>query len=442
MILLFTPRINNRIQYIAKTLLRDICGFDYKVTNSSEEFLNFRGGKINYSGRELPGAALKVYPSGLLQEKGIRDFVPQVQKKDDFPVLFPLTRTDVVCDLGFDIFSSSFYLLSRYEEYLPFLEDRHGRFEADQSIAYQQGFLDIPVIDLQAKQMQKKLLEIFPFLEPRKNNFTFIPTYDIDVAYAFKGKGVSRNLFLFAKDIFTFNFSNLRYRLETISGKRQDPFDTYEFQLQLQKKYRLKPVYFFLCGQYGPKDKNISIHSRTFQTLVKTVGDYAETGVHPSYASNFKEYRLKEETELLSGILNRPVKNSRQHYLKLKMPQTYQNLLKTGIKNDFSMGFASHTGFRAGTCTPFTFFDLSMEAETRLKVYPTAIMDGTLRDYMKLKPEDAIAKAKEIADAVKKADGTLITLWHNDSLSEHGQWKGWRRIYSELIEHILSEPKP
>ncbi len=442
MILLFTTKINNRVQYITKTLLRDICGFDYKVTNSSEEFLNFRGGKINYSGRELPGAALKVYPSGFLHEKGVRDFVPEVEKRDDFPVLFPLTRKDVSCDLGFDIFSSSFYQLSRYEEYLPFLEDRHGRFEADQSIAYLHGFTDIPVIDIHAQHLQSKLLEIFPFLEPRKKSFTFIPTYDIDVAYAFRGKGVARTLFLLVKDIFTFNFSKLRHRIEVISGKQQDPFDTYDFQLRLQKQYRLKPVYFFLCGQYGPKDKNISIHSRTFQTLVKTIGDYAETGVHPSYASNFKEYRLKEETELLSGILNRTIKNSRQHYLKLKLPRTYQNLLKTGIKNDFSMGFASHTGFRAGTCTPFNFFDLSMETETRLKVYPTAIMDGTLRDYMKFAPEEALAKAKEIVDAVKRVDGTLITLWHNDSLNEQNHWTGWRKVYLELIEYIQNEPNP
>ncbi|TVQ16430.1 MAG: hypothetical protein EA361_04170 [Bacteroidetes bacterium] len=442
MILLFTTKINNRVQYIAKTLLRDICGFDYKVTNSSEEFLNFRGGKINYSGRELPGAALKVYPSGFLHEKGIRDFVPEVVKRDDFPVLFPLTRKDVSCDLGFDIFSSSFYQLSRYEEYLPFLEDRHGRFEADQSLAYLHGFTDIPVVDLQAKHLQSKLLETFPFLEPRKKSFTFIPTYDIDVAYAFRGKGVARTFFLFAKDIFTFNFSKLRHRIEVISSRQQDPFDTYDLQLRLQKQYRLKPVYFFLCGQYGPKDKNISIHSRTFQTLVKTIGDYAETGVHPSYASNFKEYRLKEETELLSGILNRTIKNSRQHYLKLKLPQTYQNLLKTGIKNDFSMGFASHTGFRAGTCTPFNFFDLSMETETRLKLYPTAIMDGTLRDYMKFRPEEALAKTKEIVDAVKSVDGTLITLWHNDSLNDQNHWTGWRKVYLELIKYIQNEPNP
>ncbi|MFW5687381.1 MAG: polysaccharide deacetylase family protein [Bacteroidota bacterium] len=444
MILLFTPKINNRLQYIAKTILHTICGFDYKVTNSGEEFLNFKGARINYSDKEMPGQAMKINPHGFLFEKGVRDFVPETGTYGEYPVLFPKSDPQASCDLGFDIFSSSFYQLSRYEEYLPYLEDRHGRFEADQSLAYQKGFLELPLVDIHASILSSKLLEMFPFLEPQRRRFTFQPTYDIDTAYAHKGKGLARNTLLFARDVLTLDFSKLSQRLRVITNQEKDPFDTYDYQLHLQKKYKLNPVYFFLCAHFGPKDRNISIHSRTFQSLVKTIGDYARAGIHPSYASNFKEHKLPEETSFLSGLLHRPIQYSRQHFLKINLPKTYQQLLKINIRNDFSMGYASHTGFRAGTCTPFSFYDLSLETETRLKIYPLTLMDGTLKDYMKLKPSEALQRAKKLADRVKQVNGTFITLWHNDTLSEtNDQWKGWRNVYEEIIKYTteLMEPK-
>lgn len=435
MILVYTPKINNRIQYIAKTLLNDICGFDYKVTHSGEDFLNFKGARINYSDKDMPVSCIKIYPSGFLLEKGIHEFVPDVEFKDNFPMLFPFKQEDGNCDLGYDLFASAFYMLSRYEEYLPFLEDRHGRFEADQSLAYQKGFLDLPVVDMAAMALKSQLLELFPYLESKKRKYSFLPTYDIDIAYAYKGKGIARNVFIVFRDLITLNFQILAERFYVMWDLKQDPFDTYDFQLQLQKQYNLDPVYFFLCASFGPKDRGVSIHSRVFSRLVKTIGDYARAGIHPSYASHSKEKRLKYEIEFLSGVLNRNIEYSRQHYLKFKLPVTYQNLLKANIKSDYSMGYASHTGFRAGTCSPFSFYDLSLESETKLRVYPITIMDGTLRDYMKLKPEDALAKVKDLIDIIKQVDGLFVSLWHNDALGNQGNWKGWRDIYLEIVKY-------
>ncbi len=433
MVLIYTPRVTNRIQYIVKFLIGEICGFDYAVTSSNEDFINFRGAKINYSDKSFPGDSIRIHPSGFLTEKGIREFTPRMKIHDNYPVLFP-NENDKKCDLGYDLFASAFFLVSRYEEYLPFLEDRYGRFEADQSFAYQNGFLDVPLIDIQTLDLKNKISEKFNLPEQPVRKFTFIPTYDIDIAYAYKGRGVSRNTMAFLKDILTFDFTNLKNRIKVLTGKMQDPYDTYELQLWLQKKYKLNPVYFFLSARFGPRDKNISIHSKQFFYLIKKLGDYAETGIHPSYASHYKKDRLLEEIKTLSAISNSNVENSRQHYLKIKLPQTYLDLIRYNILNDYSMGFASHTGFRAGTCTPFHFFNLTEETETRLKVYPLAVMDSTLRDYMKLDTMQASKKIKTLIDSVKRVEGTFISLWHNDALSNNSAWDGWRDVYIYLIE--------
>jgi hypothetical protein len=433
MVLIYTPRVTNRIQYIVKFLIGEICGFDYAVTSSSEDYINFKGAKINYSDKNFKGDSLRMHPSGFLTEKGIREFTPRIRIHDSYPVLFP-NETKHRCDLGYDLFASAFYLVSRFEEYLPFLEDRYGRFEADQSFAYQNGFLDVPLIDIQALDLKNQLCEKFNLPVKSGRKFTFIPTYDIDIAYAYKGRGLSRNIMAVAKDILTFDFNNLKNRMKVLTGKMPDPYDTYELQLWLQKKYKLNPVYFFLSARFGPRDKNISVHSRHFYHLIKKLGDYAETGIHPSFASHYKKDRLLEEIKTLAGVSNSNIEKSRQHYLKISMPQSYLNLIRYNVLNDYSMGFASHTGFRAGTCTPFHFYNLNEETETRLKIFPLAIMDSTLRDYMNLDTLLARKKIKTIIDTVKKVDGTFISLWHNDALSNNADWEGWRDVYISLIE--------
>ncbi|NJO89826.1 MAG: hypothetical protein HC831_13425 [Chloroflexia bacterium] len=54
-----------------------------------------------------------------------------------------------------------------------------------------------------------------------------------------------------------------------------------------------------------------------------------------------------------------------------------------GITNDYSMGYSSHPGFRAGTCTPFYFFNLKTDEKTNLKITPFAVMDVGFIDYLK-----------------------------------------------------------
>ena len=437
MVLLYTARKSNRLQYIVKFVLGEICGYDYSVTRSTESFINFKGAKINYSDNEFPGDYIRILPHGFLNEKGIRDFQPPFLEREPWPYVFPNLDEGKNCDLGYDIFSAAFYLVSRYEEYLPYLEDRYGRFEADQSFSYQNRFLEKPLVDLQAMDLRKKLTEKFPFEMARERTFKFIPTYDIDVAYAYRGRELSRNILAIGKDILTFNFANLKHRLEVLTNRKPDPYDTYEFQLELQKQLKFRPIYFFLAARYGHRDKNISIYSKHFFHLLKKLGDYADTGIHPSYNSHYKQGRLLEEIKTIAGILNQTVERSRQHYLKIHLPDTYLNLLRYNIFEDYSMGFASHTGFRSGTCTPFYFFNLPEENETKLKVFPVILMDATLRDYMKLNPDQAAVKAKQLTDIVKEVNGTFICLWHNDSLSDIPPWQGWRKMYVNFIEYAI-----
>ncbi|HOI32939.1 MAG TPA: polysaccharide deacetylase family protein, partial [Bacteroidales bacterium] len=222
-----------------------------------------------------------------------------------------------------------------------------------------------------------------------------------------------------------------------LRGKANDPFDTFHLQLSLQQQYKLRPVYFILFAAYGHNDKNISVRNRHFQQLIKYLGDYADIGIHPSYASYSNKQLLKHELNQLSAILNREVSCSRQHFLRMSLPETYQNLIEHDILNDYTMGYAAMPGFRAGIADDFYFYDLDHEVKTALRIHPFAVMDGTLRDYMQLDAEEAVSKAEDLINSVKAVNGKFILLWHNETLSDQKRWTGWRKVYQNLVESAL-----
>ncbi len=227
---------------------------------------------------------------------------------------------------------------------------------------------------------------------------------------------------------------NLKEKINVLLNKNQDPYDTYDYQFNIHKKFSIRPIYFFLLADYGLNDKNISIKNKPFQSLIKSIADYYDIGIHPSYASNTVKEKLLTEIKRLQEITHKNITKSRQHFLKLTLPSTYRDLIDNDIKNDYSMGYASKTGFRASICSPYHFYDLDTEMETELMIHPFCIMEGTYQYYEKTSPDKALEEIKEIIYVIKKVDGTFISVFHNESLSDKGIWKGWRNVYEKMLE--------
>ncbi len=430
MILVYSPHISSRTEYATSLLLNNLLGVPHKLTRDEDSFTAYNGPKINYSQRPLHRGGIHIADSGFLRERGVSAFSPPISKKKRIPLIFPSKEQPGA--LGFDPFAAAFYLVSRYEEYLPHQKDKHQRFEADQSYAYKHGFLQKPVVNHYALMLKEQIQEKYPGYEMPEPQFTFIPTYDVDVAFAYKGRTMFRNVFGILRSLAKLDFHSLKQRFCVILGRENDPYDTYDLQLELYKESGIKAYYFFLCGDYGPFDRNVAFFSQQFFLLIKKLGDYARIGIHPSYASNEEEGALDTELRRLASILKDDIKYSRQHYLRLEMPKTYKTLLKHNIAYDFTMGYASQPGFRAGICSPFSFYDLEEEKETPLTIIPLTVMDGTLNDYLGLSPEEALRKTKNLMAEVEQVGGTFCTLWHNDALSEAGIWEGWREVYENI----------
>lgn len=433
-ILLYTPKRTNRIVFIFNHIFGELMGLHVQFTQSKEEFENSDLPKLNYSYQAI-GEELFVMADDLLFERGISDQEMSFGEYND-QICFFLTYNKKSL-YPFDVFSASFYLITRYEEYLPFIRDKYGRFDAQESLAYEKGFLDKPMVNIWALDLASKLQNSYPELELDLPQYDFISTIDVDAAFAYQEKGMLRLAGGYFKDLMQLDFQEMKTRTKVLLRKLPDPFNTFEYQFEIMHRYRLHQMYFILYADYGTNDKNTPTHSRVFRELIRWISDHARVGIHPSFTSNTVSGKLKKEISTLSKTLHREVVHSRQHFLILHLPNTYRNLINHGITDDYSMGYASQIGFRASTCTSFLFYDLEMENTTTLRLHPFAAMEGTLRDYNQLDTESALQAYRKIIDEVKQVGGTYISLWHNESLSDQKRWVGWRHVYEEMVKYAL-----
>ena len=435
--LILVPKITNRLYYIFELMLKDELGIDFKFTTDKDSYLSHEGAKLHYGKYPMPEeSGLYQQAANILFEHDIADQDVKICNYKESKAIYPVFNEKSL--FPFDIFAASFYIISRYEEYLPHVSDNYNRFQPQDSILYKMEMMERPVINLWSIDLGNELVARYPELTLKKKTFRFVPTYDVDAAWAYRNKGFFRTTLSLCRDILRFDKNEIKYRWDVLRKKKMDPFDTFEYQIKLQKELKLSPLYFILCGDYNTNDKNISIKNKEFQQLIKPLGDYALVGIHPSFSSYLNKNMIKEEITRLSDVLKREVTISRQHFLRLSLPSSYQILIELDITDDYTMGYASQAGFRAGYADTFKFFDLENDMKTKLNIHPFALMDGTMRDYLNLDVQESYEKAKKLVDEVKNVNGTFILLWHNETLSGEKRWEGWITLYRKILDYILN----
>jgi uncharacterized protein DUF7033 len=431
MVLIYTPHITPRIQYVMNYVFEEQFGLEYKIINDEDEFINNKTErKIIYSKKNI-GGGVYFFSYDLLFENDIKEFDLCSAEFNNKIALFKHDEHDA---LGFDVFAAIFYLLSRYEEYLQKPIDKFGNYDFKNSILHRLNCLHIPVVEQWVNMLREVLVKNFPSLQLKKHQAKFVLSFDVDVAYAYQNRRLIRTIGGLIKKIVRLNFSDLKDQLLTILHLRKDMFETYEYIFSKIKNN--KAIFFFNMGSYSKYDKNPSHKNKTFRKLIKQISTKNLVGLHPSYASNSSYNLISTEKKWLEEIINEKITSSRQHYLKLKMPVTYNQLIENGIQNDFTIGYSSMYGFRAGTCKPFLFFDLKKNETTKLCLFPFAVMEGTLNDIMRLSVDESKKIISDLINVVCKYEGIFIPIWHNSTLSDKDEWKGWRNVFEFTLNEI------
>jgi len=422
-----------RLRYVADFLLGQILGFSLLYENEEEEEDSKNVFTIHYGTKRSSTANYFIPAHSFLTQVGLEPPEIIIQEEDGLPAFFHLPTIENA-DLPFDIFAMSFYLLSRFEEYDEVVaKDEHQRFPASASLAHRKDFLLQPLVDQWAWRLYNLLSAKFPNCPERKPNYTFLPTIDVDFAWAYLHKGWGRTLASFFKSIVTLNRTALTRQLRVILAKHKDPYDTFDFLLDLYEKHNVKGLFFFLLGNYGAFDKNNPPEQKSMQVLMKRLAKKAKVGIHPSYTSNNSFSAFENEKKILEKAIEKPVKLSRQHFLKLHLPMTYRSLLAAGIEEDYSMGYAASIGYRASTAYPFFWYDLEEEKATRLKVIPFAVMDVTLKNYLQWSTEEALTACAKMIVQTRHTGGVFCLLWHNSSFSAEMGFEDWGGVYEKIV---------
>ncbi|HEX8462281.1 MAG TPA: polysaccharide deacetylase family protein [Segetibacter sp.] len=434
-VLVYTSKASPRVTYIFSTLLYATGFKNYHFTNDLYYFRNYPEPKINYSLTRITEGEIWISPVPLLFEAGIKLQEIHCFNLPHTPYFFKINS-----DLPFDIFAASFYLLTRYEEYLPHEKDMYGRYAHENSIAFQQNFLHLPAINVWLDELKKLIVKKYPSITLKPNNFRFIPTYDIDIAWSYKQKGWLRNAGGLLKSISKGQLRAAKQRIAVLAGKERDPFDSYEWLDGLHKEYNLSPVYFFLLAQKNKGyDKNILPTRTPFKQLIINLNTKYKTGIHPSWQSGDDEAILLKEIQILEEITKAKVERSRQHYIRMSLPDTYRKLIEAGIKEDYSMGYGSINGFRASYCLPYKWYDLEKEQVTDLIIFPFCYMDANSYFEQKFSSEKALQEMRDYYTVVKQVNGYFITIWHNHFLGTDNMFTGWREVYETFTKQISQD---
>ena len=427
MLLIYTHKITPRLTYIMRHIFVNILGIELDFTTKVEEFIKHTGPKITYTKQPLQNEFF-IRSNDLLFEQGINDIQLNIGDYDGTPCFFQAGERST---LPFDIFAASFFMLSRYEEYLPHVKDIHGRFSPKDSIAFQNGFLKKPVVDIWAFKLLNALKERFADLEYKNKTYDFISVIDVATSHCYANRGLMRGVIGMLMDVGTLKLKRVVERIAVGLNRQKDPYDNYNELIALHKKYKIKCNFFFQFADYSKYDKNVSTNSIKFKSLIKHVADYMPVSLAASYSSFSDLELLKKEKANLEEVINRPVNNCKMRYNRVDVPQTYRNLIAAEFTNDFTMGYTFELGFRAGTCTPFQFYDIPLEVKQPIKVHPFAIHDISLS---KIKKDEEIYRQIELlTNEVKKVNGTLIAMFSNEVLGNKED-RDWMTVYSEVIK--------
>ncbi|MEO9531897.1 MAG: polysaccharide deacetylase family protein [Crocinitomicaceae bacterium] len=385
---------------------------EFELYTDLDAFKKTEGLKLNYSNEIIEGV-FQIQPSALLFEDGINQELRLSKKEDLFFI------GDV-----YDPLATAFFLISRYEEYQKHEKDQHGRYRSISSQQFKLGVLGKPVADIMVKKLWEDLgLNYQAVLD----KFECVPSFDIDVAWAYKGRPLWRTLGSVAKGMGD-------GRLKVLLNRKKDPYDTYSEIVHISTKLN-RIICFSLLSDYGKYDKNISWKNQEYQSLIRGLNSSGGMGIHPGYNSFLKADVQLKETKRLEQIVGHEITKNRFHFLRYEIPKSYQILLENGIKKDYSMGYADNVGFRAGTSFPYYHFDLAKNESSNLLVFPFAYMDSALKDYLKLDISKAQEKVKNLIDEVANVGGLFMCVWHNSSITDSGEWEGWKSILDFTVDY-------
>lgn len=368
---------------------------------------------------------------------------------EKFPIIFWQNDKEQIIDINkneivfyIDIISSSFFMLSRWEEIIDESKDKHKRSLAKHSVSYKRGFLNIPIVDVYGMVLRNYLRVLFQGMDLGHNDFSVKLSHDIDEVKRFSGFNKTIRTIIGRDLIINKNISrainSFKQAIKTIMNSEEDPYIKGIYKLaEISRKYNMDSAFYFKTSNKNSYDSGYEIDETIKNVIENLKKRNFEIGFHPGYKA-FEDYNIFiAEKNKMDKILGYSCYGGRHHYLRFEIPTTWYYWEKAKLKYDSTLGYPDQVGFRCGTCHPFKGFDIERDREINILEIPLIVMDATLIGYQKLTPKEGIKYIIDLAEKSKKVEGVFTILWHNGLV--FNEFQPWFNIYIEVIKN-LSNP--
>jgi peptidoglycan/xylan/chitin deacetylase (PgdA/CDA1 family) len=208
------------------------------------------------------------------------------------------------------------------------------------------------------------------------------------------------------------------------SGRTADPNDTFDLLMTISEAAGVSSTFNFITRWTNPVyDMNYVFDSPTTRALLTRIAARGHTiGLHGSYNAHRSARQLSHELHALQRVcgatgIQQEEWSSRQHYLRWRTPNSFQNCEDVGLSYDSTLGHADAVGFRCGTSHEFPAFNLATAKELRLRERPLIAMDCTVMDadFHNLGAGAAAFDClKSLKDTCRHYGGDFTLLWHNN----------------------------
>lgn len=353
---------------------------------------------------------------------------PFVEQREDGSVVFYA-----------DILLATFFMLSRWEEMVVPVRDEYGRFYAKTSVAYRQGFLSRPIVDEYALILREWIRTLLPEWRPMLSPFRVFLSHDMDrPVRGLSWKGALRiamnDLVKRHSPIQAFRTLSYFYKVKR-DITNDDFYVAFRTLMDLSEFYSFTSTFHFMASLEGPFDSGYDPRLSPYKNMIEeAVARGHQVGFHPGYSAFQNPQRFREERDRLAEVLGHTRFGGRQHYLRFDVPGTWRIWEEAGLLYDSTAGYADHEGFRCGTCHPFRPFDLQENREMNLWERPLTMMDGTLKGYRQLAPDQVVEHVLQLANRCKQVGGEFVLLWH--SVSSQKEWRPSGKIYRQLLSAL------
>jgi len=430
-------------KYIVGVIFRSFLGLEYNLTFSpavKNYVISYKGEKIIIKDSFFSKISKTYLDKKYLPRKS-KSLSFVLEKKHELVCIYgddniQILKDRIICDL--DIFASSFFMLSRWEEYVLLERDLHERFIGTNSYAYTNNFLNRPIVDEYVEALWDMLQYLGYKGKRKETKYNLILTHDVDQLSRFNSffdslkYGIS---YFKKKDIVLSILQPIIYILSRV-GVLKDPFDTYDKLMKISESVNAKSIFFFLVGGKRKYDCNSPYDIVRYVSRAKKILDRKHyIGLHPSYYANKDAKVFIAEYNFLQRCCGEyAVEKSRNHYLRLIVPESYGTFRDTRIIEDYTLGYFDKIGFRCGTCHSYRLYDFLKKEVLKINEFPLIVMDGTLLKYNRYSKEEAYSKVIKLIDKIKYYKGNFVFLWHNSSFNTP-EWKKYGNLYEKIVSY-------